>query len=96
MEYEPALDAAILAGKLRIPRDIDPDTIYAADYRGPARPVIDDEKQARGDAIIIETETDSRVGRIRERGRDPVRVDAEIDADSMRQQEPTQEINPDA
>lgn len=81
-EYEPALDAAILAGLVRIPREADPATIYAADYRGPARPTIDDEKQARADQTTLETRTDSRYGRIRERGRDPVKVDAENAADS--------------
>ena len=79
-EYEPALDAAILAGAVNIPRNADPETIYAADYRGPARPTIDDEKQAKADRIVIEDRTDSRHGRIRERGRDPSRVDAEIAA----------------
>jgi lambda family phage portal protein len=87
VEYEPALNAAIIAGLVRIPREADPATIYAADYRGPARPTIDDLKQANTDKALIESKTDSRVGRIRERGRDPSKVDAEINADAMRQQE---------
>ena len=83
VEYEPALDAAILTGRVRIPREADPATIYAADYRGPARPTLDDEKQAKADQTILETRTDSRYGRIRERGRDPVKIDAESAADDM-------------
>lgn len=83
VEYEPALRAAILAGKIRFPREADPDTFYSADFRGPARPTIDDEKQARADQLLLETKMDSRWGRIRERGRDPVRVDAEIEADEL-------------
>ena len=83
-EYEPALEAAILDGRVRIPRDADPMTIYSADYRGPARPTIDDEKQTKNDALLMENNLDSRYGRIRERGRDPVKVDAEIASDSMR------------
>lgn len=86
-EYEPALDAAIASGLVRIPREADPATIYAADYRGPPRPTIDDEKQARADQIVIETNTDSRLGRIRERGRSPVQVDAEIEKDDLHQVE---------
>lgn len=84
-EYEPALDAAITAGRVRIPRDVDLSTIYAADYRGPARPVIDDIKQAQEDQLLIENELDSRHARMRERNRDPVKVDAEIAADAVSQ-----------
>lgn len=80
-EYEPALYAAVLVGRVKIPREADPDTLYAADYRGPARPTIDDMKQAKADQTLIEMRTDSRQGRIRERGRDPVKVDAEIEQD---------------
>lgn len=98
VEYEPALEAAILTGAVRIPREADPATIYAADYRGPARPTIDDEKQARTDQLLIDTRTDSRVGRIRERGRDPVKIDAEIAADSQPENQPEEqpEEQPDA
>ncbi len=84
VEYEPALEAAIVAGRVRIPREADPSTIYAADYRGPARPTIDDEKQAKSDILCVDNHLDSRHGRIRERGRDPVRVDAEINSDMMK------------
>lgn len=84
VEYEPALEAAILDGRVRIPRETDPATIYAADYRGPARPTIDDEKQAKTDILLMDNALDSRYGRVRQRGRDPVRVDAEISADEMR------------
>jgi lambda family phage portal protein len=85
VEYEPALRAAMLAGLIRFPREADPATYFSADFRGPARPTIDDEKQANADKLLLETRMDSRWGRIRERGRDPVRVDAEIEADPMQQ-----------
>lgn len=94
VEYEPALDAAILSGAVRIPREADPSTIFSADYRGPARPTIDDEKQAKADQVVLETKTDSRYGRIRERGRDPTQVDAEITVDTMKA-EPVQAVTPD-
>ena len=94
VEYEPALRAAILLGRIRFPREADPETYFAADYRGPSRPTIDDEKQANADKTLLETRMDSRWGRIRERGRDPVRVDAEIESDPMQlaqgQQPPAQ------
>jgi lambda family phage portal protein len=82
VEYEPALRAAILAGRLSFPREADPLTYFSADFRGPSRPTIDDEKQANADRTLLETKMDSRWGRIRERGRDPSRVDIEISDDT--------------
>lgn len=97
-EYEPALDAAIMQGRVRIPRQADPDTIYAADYRGPTRPTIDDLKQAQTDTEALTNGTDSRHGRIRERGRDPGKIDAERQADPQQATvtDPTTEISEDA
>lgn len=86
-EYEPALEAAIMEGRITIPRQADPDTVFAADYRGPTRPTIDDLKQAQADTEVLSNGTDSRYGRIRERGRDPVKVDAERSADTMGEQQ---------
>jgi len=83
VEYEPALRAAILLGRVRIPREADPDTILTADISGPPRPTIDDLKQVQADREMKDARFDSRVGRIRERGRDPTRVDAEIENDPL-------------
>jgi len=83
VEYEPALRAAILLGRVRIPREADPDTIFTADITGPPRPTIDDLKQVQADTGMVDARLDSRVGRIRERGRDPTRVDAEIKNDQL-------------
>ena len=67
----------------KIPREADPDTIFTADIRGPARPTIDDLKQVQTDREMVDGKLDSRIGRIRERGRDPTRVDAEIENDPL-------------
>lgn len=81
LEYEPVLELAINLRKIRLPRNVDPRTIFSADYRGPSRPTLDDLKQAGADQKNIASKVDSRKGIIRDRGRDPTQVDAEIESD---------------
>jgi len=49
--YEDMIDAAILSGKLRIPRDVDPETINDALFIPPQMPWIDPQKEA----VALET-----------------------------------------
>lgn len=80
--YEQWVAAARLAGVLE-QRDASPDTLVRATYLGQPIPQIDAQKESAGQALELEMGIESRHGLIRRRGRDPVTVDREIDADSM-------------
>lgn len=57
--------------------DIAPDA-YEIRYTPPARPVVDPTKDAAADRLEIETGLSSKREKIRERGKDPAKVEAEI------------------
>lgn len=76
--YMRLLNIAILSGVLRVPAEIDRDTLYDAECRGPAMPWIDPEKEEKA------LDRGERAGRrstqqsIRERGGSPDQVMDEI------------------
>jgi lambda family phage portal protein len=78
--YMRFLNMAILSGLLRVPADLDMDTLYDAECRGPAMPWIDPEKEEKA------LDRGERAGRrstqqsIRERGGSPDQVMDEIQA----------------
>jgi lambda family phage portal protein len=78
--YVRLLNTAILSGELRVPPEIDRDTLYDAECRGPAMPWIDPEKEEKA------LDRGERAGRrstqqsIRERGGNPDQVMDEVQA----------------
>lgn len=57
--------------------DLDPDS-YEIRWTPPARPVVDPSKDANADKAEIEAGLASRRSKLRERGKDPLKVEAEI------------------
>ncbi len=75
--YRRFVDAAIASGVVRLPRDIDPLTIYDADFRGPAMPWIDPDKESKANERLERAGYKSAQQIIRDRGGNP--------SDTMRQ-----------
>lgn len=69
--YERVIEMAIAAGLLKLPADIDPYTIFDADFRGPAMPWIQPVQEANGELIKIRAGIKSLTQVIREHGGDP-------------------------
>lgn len=74
------VQSAVLAGLVPL-RNVDPRTLYRADFVPLPQPWIDPSKEVDADVAAIEAGLDSRVGTIRRRGGDPRRIDAERRAD---------------
>lgn len=87
------LQTALMSGVLRMPSDVDIDTMYDADYRGPAMPWIDPGKEANAEVTLINAGLKSRSQSIRDRGGDPTQVFAEIEQE--KEQFGTTDIAPD-
>lgn len=65
------IDMAIMSGQLKVPRDVDPLTIYDADFRGPAMPWIDPVKEADANQRLERSGYKSAQQIIRDRGDSP-------------------------
>jgi len=76
--YERFLQAATAAGVLRRPRDLDPQSLFDAEFRGPVMPWVDPVKEAKAAESMVQAGFKSRSQVIRERGGNPRDVDAEI------------------
>jgi len=63
---------------LILPSDIDKQTLFAADFRGPSIPWIDPLKEVKADVEVVAAGFKSRSQVIRERGGDPVSVCEQI------------------
>lgn len=79
--YQRFIQTAIAAGRLPSTRGVDMNTILRADYRAPALPWIDPQKEANAYKTLIDTGLESRQEIQRQRGRDPVKVREEIEAE---------------
>lgn len=65
------IDVAVLSGALRLPPDVDMATLYDADFRGPAMPWIDPQKEATAGKILERAGHKSAQQLMRERGENP-------------------------
>jgi lambda family phage portal protein len=77
------LDSVLLAGQVRLPRDLDPETLYDAEYRGPVLPWIDPEKEVASRVAAVQARLCSRHQAIKDLGGDPQQTDAQIEADEL-------------
>lgn len=59
---------AVLSGQIKLPSDLDMHTLYDADFRGPAMPWIDPEKEAKANRLLERCGYKSAPQIIRERG----------------------------
>lgn len=75
------VDTAILSGTLKLPRALNPATLYTPEIRQPAIPWIDPEREAAAYEKFIAMGVKSRVQIIRDIGGDPALVDAQLAAD---------------
>ena len=69
--YERIVSTALAAGILVMPRDLDPYTLFDAQYRGPAMPWIQPVQEAEGELINVRAGFKSMTQVIRERNGDP-------------------------
>jgi lambda family phage portal protein len=76
--YENAVATAIASGVLELPGDIDPTTIYDADFRGPPMPWIDPEREVEAEKINVRAGFKSLTQVIRDRGGNPWEVIEQI------------------
>ena len=73
------VEAAYMSGALnKLPRGLDLSTLYRADYRAPAIPWIDPQKEANAWKLLLEARLESHAEIMRQRGRDPAKVMEEI------------------
>lgn len=79
--YERFLFWAVESGALKVPREVNPETLTRADYRAPGMPWIDPKKEMEADQIAVDNGFKSRQMVIRERGYDPEIVDQQIQGD---------------
>ena len=79
--YRHLVDTAVLSGRLKLPRALDPATLYTPEIRQQALPWIDPAKEAIAFEKFIAMGVKSRVQIIRDIGGDPAMVDAQLAAD---------------
>ncbi len=72
--YEALVSAALASGLLKMPANIDPYTMFDADFRGPPMPWIQPVQEANAEMINVRAGFKSRTQSIRERGGDPWEV----------------------
>lgn len=89
------IDSAILSGQLSA-RGVDRRTLYRADYRGPAVPWIDPEKEITAQIKRVEGKLGSRQQAVRDLGNDPVTTFEQIDRDPYGQVGGSSDEPPDA
>lgn len=69
--YERFLETALAAGLIRLPSNLDPYTLFDADFRGPPMPWIQPVQEANAELINVRAGFKSLTQVIRERGGDP-------------------------
>lgn len=77
--YTRWMEQALFSGAIRAPRDLDMTTIFRADFRPPALPWIDPQKEAKAWETLIQNNLESHSEIARQRGRDPQRIREEIE-----------------
>lgn len=89
--YRRFLRQAVEDRVIALPRDVDIGTLYDVEFRGPALPWIDPQKESKGYELDLVNGFKSRHQIIRERGGDPERVTKELLSDEFT---PAQEAPP--
>jgi lambda family phage portal protein len=69
--WEHFVSAALAAGLIELPRELDPLTLMHADFRGPAMPWIDPKKEWDAIEVALRVRGTSLTKVLRERGEDP-------------------------
>jgi len=77
--YRSFIDMAVLSGLLKLPKEIDRNTLYDAECRGPSMPWIDPDKEAKGNERLERAGHKSPQQNIRDRGANPRTVMDEIE-----------------
>lgn len=77
------VDAARLAGLIRVPAGVDEASLYRPEVRPPNMPWIDPKKEIEAFAMMVEKGFRSRWQIIRDLGGDPSTVDAQLEADPL-------------
>ena len=72
------VNAAVAAGLIQLPANLDKDTLYDAEFRGPVMPWIDPVKEANANLVMVSAGFKSQAQVIRERGGNPRQTMAEI------------------
>ena len=80
--YRAFLEQALISRQLQVPRTARRETLFRVDFRPPALPWIDPEKEAAAWQTLVENNLESRAEIIRQRGRDPAQVFAEMERES--------------
>lgn len=83
-KYVSVVEAGLLAGLLKRYPDLDPDTIFDAEHRGPGLEQIDPEREANAALIMARAGFMSRSQVILQRGEDPEEVREDISAERRR------------
>lgn len=73
--------AQILAGRINL-NEVEPGSIFRCDFRAPALPWIDPQKEAKAWKELVDTKLESRQEIMRQRGRDPRKVTEEIEQEN--------------
>ena len=81
--YRAWLESAFASGRLSMPRNASRETLYRVDFRAPALPWIDPQKEANAWKLLNEAGLESRAEIIRQRGRDPAQVFRELERESQ-------------
>lgn len=82
--YQAFVEAAVLGGLVPTPRDVDMATLYRAQFRAPALPWIDPQKEANAWKTLLDAELESRAGVSRMRGVDWDAIASEIEQEEER------------
>jgi lambda family phage portal protein len=94
------IDAARLAGRIKLVRGLDIPSLYLPEIRPPSLPWIDPKKEVEAHGLAVEKGFRSRWQVIRDLGGDPRQVDAQLEADEFDvrppEQEPAAETKPKA
>lgn len=77
--YDAFIERATLTGLIRPEAGFDPLTIRRVDFRAPALPWIDPQKEAKAFQTLVDANLESRAEIMRMRGRDPAKVMEEME-----------------
>lgn len=84
--YNGFLRMAIASGKLKIPRDVDRDTLFRAHYQGPSMPWIDPQKESAANQSDNMAGYKSRSTIIRSRNENPIEVEEQLARERKREE----------
>lgn len=80
--YRRIIMRGLNAGVIATPTNIELSTLYRVDFRAPALPWIDPQKEAKAWRELVESKLESRAEIQRQRGRDPQKVLEELEEES--------------